>query len=199
MTTLASFRKSEDNSMKISSLDELPKFSKWPARLLGLEPWDSKEKTAEEIEREFGREKWGVLLDRFRQNPGSRLEDVDRWVAGDATNTIASVDQHIVEMSPQESHDAYIAFIANAIEAQLPATALVEVGCGYGSVILGIARKAPFQDPAIMLIGTKSVAPSVSGTIPPNGRHRLPIFEHVAQGEHGRTNQGAFRENRGFS
>ena len=77
--------------MKLSSLDELPKFSKWPARLLGLEPWETKEKTAEEIEREFGREKWGALLEKFRSTPGSRLEDVDRWAAGDATMTLASV------------------------------------------------------------------------------------------------------------
>jgi hypothetical protein len=42
--------------VKLSSLDDLPKFSKWPARLLGLEPWESKEKTEVEIEREFGRE-----------------------------------------------------------------------------------------------------------------------------------------------
>src|SRR5215216_5024455 len=132
--------------MKISSLDELPKFSKWPARLLGTEPWESKEKTDAEIEREFGREKWGVLLEKFKQSPGSRLEDVDRWAAGDAQNTLASVDQHIVEMTPDESHEAYIAFIANALEPQLPATAIVELGCGYGSVILGLARKAAFQD-----------------------------------------------------
>ena len=132
--------------MKISSLNELPKFSSWPARLLGLEPWQTKPKSPEEIEREFGREKWGALLEKFRQNPESRLDDVDRWSAGDQTTTLASVDEHIVEMTPEESHDAYIAFIADALEPHLPASALVELGCGYGSVILGLARKAAFQD-----------------------------------------------------
>jgi hypothetical protein len=133
--------------MKISSLNELPKFSKWPERLLGLEPWQTREKSPEEIEREFGREKWGQLLEKFKQNPDSRLDDVDKWAAGDQTVTLASVDEHIVEMTPEESHEAYIAFIANALEPHLPgATALVELGCGYGSVILGLARKAAFQD-----------------------------------------------------
>ena len=133
--------------MKISSLNELPKFSSWPARLLGLEPWQPKEKSPEEIEREVGREKWGQLLEKFKQNPDSRLDDVDKWAAGDQTVTLASVDEHIVEMTPEESHEAYIAFIANALEPHLPgATALVELGCGYGSVILGLARKAAFQD-----------------------------------------------------
>jgi hypothetical protein len=132
--------------MKISSLDELPKFSSWPARLLGVEPWSPRLKSPEEIEREFGREKWGSLLEKFREKPDSRLDDVDQWTAGGQTTTLASVDEHIVEMTPAESHDAYIAFIADALEPHLPASALVELGCGYGSVMLGLARKAAFQD-----------------------------------------------------
>jgi hypothetical protein len=133
--------------VKISSLDELAKFSPWPARLLGLTPWATREKTPDEIEREFGKEKWGALLERFKADPDARLEDVDRWAAGDSVaTTLASVDQHIVEMSPDESHEAYIAFIENALVPYLPASALVELGCGYGSVILGLARKAAFQD-----------------------------------------------------
>jgi hypothetical protein len=106
-----------------------------------------------------------VLLERFRQNPGSRLEDVDRWTAGDATNTIASVDQHIVEMSPEESHDAYIAFISDALEARLPASALVEIGCGYGSVILGLARKAAFQDMPYYAADFTSTGPELAALI----------------------------------
>lgn len=151
--------------MKISSLDELPKFSKWPARLLGIDKWESKEKTEAEIEREFGKEKWGALLEKFRQNPGSRLEDVDKWAAGDAQNTIASVDQHIVEMTPEESHEAYIAFIENALVPHLPATALVELGCGYGSVILGLARKAAFQDMPYFAADFTSTGPELADLI----------------------------------
>lgn len=151
--------------MKLSSLDELPKFSKWPARLLGLEQWKSKEKTEDEIEREFGKEKWGMLLARFKQNPGSRLEDVDRWSAGDTENTLASVDQHIVEMTSEESHEAYIAFIENALVPRLPATALVELGCGYGSVILGLARKAAFQDMPYFAADFTSTGPELARLI----------------------------------
>ena len=149
--------------MKISSLDELPKFSPWPARLLGLEPWTTKAKSGDEIEREFGREKWGVLLERFHAHPEARLEDVDRWAAGDGdATTLASVDQHIVEMSPAESHEAYIAYIASALEPHLPATALIELGCGYGSVILGLARKAAFQDIAYLAADFTSSGPELA-------------------------------------
>lgn len=151
--------------MKISSLDELPKFSKWPERLLGIETWDTKEKTPDEIEREFGKEKWGTLLERFKSNPGSRLEDVDRWASGDATLTLASVDEHIVEMSAEESHDAYVAYIAAALEPHLPASGLVELGCGYGSVILGLARKASFQDIPYFAADFTSTGPELADLI----------------------------------
>jgi hypothetical protein len=153
--------------VKISSLDELPKFSKWPARLLGLEPWVTRPKSPDEIEREFGREKWGALLEKFKGAPDARLEDVDRWAAGgvDTTLTLASVDQHIVEMTQQESHDAYIAYIENALSQHLPASALVELGCGYGGVILGLARKAAFQDIPYFAADFTSTGPELAGLI----------------------------------
>jgi len=130
-----------------------------------LEPWETKQKSPSEIEREFGREKWGALFERYRQNPGARLEDVDKWAAGDASDTLASVDEHIVEMSPQESHDAYIAFIANALEPRLPASALVELGCGYGSVILGLSRKAAFQDMPYFAADFTATGPELAALI----------------------------------
>ena len=150
--------------MKLSSLDQLPRFSKWPARLLGLESWETKKKSPEEIEREFGREKWGALLERFKASPGSRLEDVDRWAGGEAL-TLASVDEHIVEMTPEESHEAYIAYIANALEPHLPASALAELGCGYGSAILGLARKAAFQDMPYFAADFTSTGPELARLI----------------------------------
>ena len=159
--------------MKISSLNELPKFSSWPARLLGLEPWQTKPKSPEEIEREFGREKWGALLDKFEQNPESRLDDVDQWAAGAETTTLASVDEHIVEMTPAESHDAYIAFIADALEPHLPASALVELGCGYGSVILGLARKAAFQDLPYFAADFTTTGPELAQRIAANESIKL--------------------------
>ena len=151
--------------MKISSLDDLPKFSKWPARLLGIDHWETKEKTEHEIEREFGKEKWGVLLERFNQNPGSRLEDVDKWASGSTETTLASVDQHIVEMSAEESHEAYIAYIENALVPHLPASALVELGCGYGSVILGLSRKVSFQDIPYYAADFTETGPELAGKI----------------------------------
>ncbi|HEX2721391.1 MAG TPA: hypothetical protein VHM24_00635 [Gemmatimonadaceae bacterium] len=129
--------------MEIRPLDDLPKFSPWPARLMGLAPWEPRVKTPAEIEREFGMEKWGGLLERFRATPGAGLADVDSWAAGSAP-ALASVGEHLVLMTPEESHSAYLAYVANALQPYSGGTALVELGCGYGSVILGLARRAEF-------------------------------------------------------
>lgn len=48
------------------TLDDLPRFSPWPRRLLGLETWQQRQKTSEEISREYENEKWGSLLNQLR-------------------------------------------------------------------------------------------------------------------------------------
>ena len=164
--------------MKISSLDELPKYSQWPARLLGLIPWEAREKTEAEIEREFGREKWGSLLERFKSSPGARLEDVDGWAAGGPGPSLASVGEHIVEMTHEESHAAYLAFIEAAIEPFMPASALVELGCGYGSVILGLARRAAFQDIPYIAADYTSTGPELAGLI--GAAEQIPVVTGLA-------------------
>jgi hypothetical protein len=69
-------------------------------------------------------------------------------------------------MTPEESHEAYIAFIANALEPHvLGASALVELGCGYGSVILALARKAAFQDMPYLAADFTSTGPELASLI----------------------------------
>jgi hypothetical protein len=151
--------------MEIRPLDDLPKYSPWPARLLGLAPWSERKKTPEEIEREFGREKWGVLLERFRATPTAGLDEVDRWAAGTVAPSLANVGEHLVLMTPQEAHDAYLAYIANALAPYLPAETLVELGCGYGSVILGLARQDPFHGMKLFAADYTLTGPELAAAI----------------------------------
>lgn len=159
--------------MELGNLDDLPKYSPWPKRLLGLEPFLAKDKTPEEIEREFGREKWGALLDRFRKNPEATLADVDNWAAGKAGKSLATVGDHLVLMSPEESHNAYIAYIADALEKHLPASALVELGCGYGSVILGLGKRSEFAGLDLHAADFTRTGPELAGLIAENEGLRL--------------------------
>lgn len=159
--------------MEIRPMDDLPKFSPWPARLLGLSPWEARAKTPEEIEREFGREKWGALLERFRATPSAGLDEVDRWAAGTVAPLLASVGEHLVLMSQEEAHSSYLAYVADALAPYLPGPALVELGCGYGSVILGLARRPEFNGLALFAADYTLTGPELAAAIA--GREQVPL------------------------
>lgn len=159
--------------MEIRTLDELPKYSPWPARILGSEPWNDRVKSPEEIEREFGREKWGALLERFRATPAAGLKDVDEWAAGSTESSLSTVGEHLVLMTPEESHNAYISYIGNALAPYLPATDVVELGCGYGSVILGLARHEEFLGANLFAADYTLSGPELAAAIA--GREGMPL------------------------
>lgn len=147
-------------------MDDLPKFSPWPARLLGLSPWETRAKSPAEIEREFGREKWGALLERFRSSPAAGLAEVDRWADGTTTPSLASVGDHLVLMTPEEVHSSYIAYIADALAGFRPeCSALVELGCGYGSVVLALARRPEFAGVPLFAADFTLTGPELAAAI----------------------------------
>ncbi len=103
-------------------------------------------KTPAAIEREYGVEKWGKLLERAREFPdGADLATVDGWVNEGAPSTLVAVGDELVEMTAREAHAAYRDFMEGVLAPYLPATSLTELGCGYGSVILAMARRSPFS------------------------------------------------------
>jgi hypothetical protein len=148
------------------TVDDLARYSPWPARLLGQSPWETRVKTPQEIDREFGVEKWGSLLERARgsETPVG-LDEVNSWVTEGVASSLVSVNDELVEMSADEAHAAYIHFIASALEKYLPATALVELGCGYGSVILDLARRPEFSGIPLFAADFTTSGPALAAMI----------------------------------
>lgn len=133
------------------SLNDLPRFSPWPARLLGIEPWEQKYKIPEEITREYNCEKWGSLLNKVRRSKKEvSLEDVERWVLGDTPVSFCSVGDGFELMSTIKASQRHTELMENTIESYLPSTALVELGAGYGNIILGLAKKEPFKKMSLL-------------------------------------------------
>ncbi|HMB45895.1 MAG TPA: hypothetical protein VKL21_08740 [Candidatus Methanoperedens sp.] len=127
------------------SLNDLPHFSPWPARLLGIEPCEQRYKTPEEITREYNYEKWGTLLNRVIGSKEVSIEDVERWVLEDTPVSLCSVEDEFELLSTIEASRRHAELMENIIKSYLPATALVELGAGYGNIILGLAKKEPFK------------------------------------------------------
>ena len=137
------------NSSKLRKLtmDELPDWSSWPARMLSIEPFDIMHKTSEAIIREFGVDKWGALLKFFSGKDKFALADVE------------TMEQDPSELIPcfQRELGFYLAMVKQASNQQIDlyrdtlsphagaASCLVELGAGYGSKILALSEKAPFD------------------------------------------------------
>ena len=137
------------NSSKLRKLtmDEIPVWSPWPARLLSIEPFDIIHKTPEAIIREFGVDKWGALLKFFSEKDKFTLADVE------------AMEQDPNELIPcfQSELGFYLAKVKQASSYQInlyrdtlsphagAASCLVELGAGYGSKLLGLSEKAPFD------------------------------------------------------
>jgi len=131
--------------MRPISLDELPRFSPWPARLLGFESWKQRQKSREEVLREYEREKWGPLLERARA-AGSLLDldTVTRWMCEGQQDHVCSEGDVLGLMSPEQSHRAYVDVVAGALSRHADNAPLVELGAGWGNVLLAVLRRAPF-------------------------------------------------------
>jgi hypothetical protein len=124
------------------SLDYLPRYSPWPARLLGLEPFQQKTKTPAEITREFGVEKWGAMLRNAQQEAVCpTIEMVEDRLLQGQREMLCSVGDQLELLDPADARKQYIDLVVSAVADYLPAPAIVELGCGYGSVLLSLARR----------------------------------------------------------
>jgi hypothetical protein len=137
--------------MSTLTLDDMPKHSVWPARLLGLEPWEPRRKSVDEVVREYEGEKWGPLLQKVREigRPVSCAE-VDEWSVGSLPAMFCSAGDTFELLPPMTALDRHVDMAESAIRPYLPASALVELGAGYGSVILALARRAPLSGTPMM-------------------------------------------------
>ena len=130
-----------------ASLNELPLYSRWPARLLGLEPFERKIKNESELNREYEVEQWHPLLESAKESPKPMtVSDVDRFMFGQNEKVFCRIQDEFRLMSGTECYALYHDLIAETLQSLLPCTSLIEVGAGYGSIILAMAKRKPFLD-----------------------------------------------------
>jgi hypothetical protein len=66
-------------------------------------------------------------------------------VHGSDAAVLYSRGDDLVEATACEVHDRYRDFVASVVSRYLPAPALAELGAGYGSVVLDLARRPAFR------------------------------------------------------
>jgi len=134
------------NGVRTSTVNELARFSPWPARLLGVNPYSEKHKTSREIIREFEHEKWGPLLKRVLLEKGKvSIEKADKMFLKKIPDGLTSIGDELYLLSKVDFNNIFLSFIESTLKKLLPASALVELGCGYGRVILRLRKLKEFS------------------------------------------------------
>jgi hypothetical protein len=129
------------------SINDLPKFNPWVSRILGFENWTQKIRSPEEITQEYDVEKWGKFLIKAqsKKEPPS-LNEVDSWLIEEKTDHFCTIHEQFKLMQGRKFLDFYINQLANTLQPFLPASTLVELGSGYGSILLALAQLSQFRN-----------------------------------------------------
>jgi hypothetical protein len=142
------------------SFNELPKFSEWPERLLSPELLQFKPKTTEEVTREFEHEKWGKLLEQVTLTPSTNVRQLEELSSDFNSRIPCIIDGDFALGTGLEVLDYQIGLIHSVIKPHLgEASALVELGAGFGSKILGMAER--FDLGTIPLVAAEYTASGV--------------------------------------
>jgi hypothetical protein len=128
------------------SFDDLAKYSAWPKRLLGLEPFGVRHKSEREVLREFQDERWGPLLDRAQNLGRPALAEIEGIVAGPAVDAPCYLEGAFYLANQKQMLAAHLDLYADVLEPHIEgATCFVELGAGFGSKLLGLASREPFS------------------------------------------------------
>ncbi len=129
-------------------LDELPAYSSWIPFLLGLKTLSqSLDKTAENVRREYGQDKWGVLLEKLKTVDNPTVADADRLSAEDSKPVAYYAEGNLYVADLRAVQDAYFEFIRGELQATLGQSGhLVELGAGYGALLFKLAAVPGLQN-----------------------------------------------------
>jgi len=130
------------------SWNELPKFSTWPERL--LDPaLESRQKNAAELSREYEQEKWGPLLEALRGEDSGGLHLADDLTFRDCPPQ-PCWDHGVLRILPAlEAFDVYRTLVMGKLSAPRPGQALVELGAGYGAILLWLKQQQDWRETPI--------------------------------------------------
>jgi hypothetical protein len=132
--------------MKPITLNELPHYSPWPARLLGLAPWIVPVRNLTKVDAEYDKDKYQSYLAFYREHKTTEVtpEHVKQFEFGDAGEMCVSLGEELVLFSRGEARERYLNLLRDTMaEAIAGADTIVELGCGYGFNLWMLAQYFP--------------------------------------------------------
>jgi len=126
-------------------LEDLPKYTDWPKRLVALESFAVKYKTEKEVLREFNQDKWGQLLKQEWDLSKLTLVEIEQGLI-DSDTLIPCYDAGRFYLATERQLlDMHLDLFADVLRSHLEgASCLVELGAGYGSKLFALAQREGF-------------------------------------------------------
>jgi SAM-dependent methyltransferase len=126
-------------------LNELPRWSPWPARVLGLTEWTTQERTRAKVAAEYDAEKYASCLAYLSNNPDSTPEDVRAFEFGDDEETICiSRSGRLYSCTLAHARELYVDLLVETMASAISVGgSVVELGCGYGYNLGRLAERFP--------------------------------------------------------
>ena len=129
--------------MKEIPFEDLSIYTPWVNRIIGIEDFQIHHKNKSEIIREFDKEKWGAIL---KENSSPSLYFADNLIENFDTKVPFYLDGKFYIGSGLEVFKKHIDIFEKELKSEIVnASALVELGAGYGSKILNIGKRKAFQ------------------------------------------------------
>ncbi|MBX9829337.1 MAG: class I SAM-dependent methyltransferase [Xanthobacteraceae bacterium] len=130
------------------SLDDLPRWTNWPSRMLGLESFVPPVRTTEKIAQEYGHEKWQSMLDAFEKSGRTADATVLRKtyyaLPGEAQRAAVYRGKLVAAHATPTIMDWYDGLLAEWMGPSIgKARTVVELGCGFGQVLWELRRRFP--------------------------------------------------------
>lgn len=127
---------SEFSGFPQESFLNFPKYSGWPSILLGIDEFSPRKKNKSEIIREYEHEKWGVLLKDFQQGGYTDFRSVKKGYFGSQISP--TLWQNNYYLTNGENYSRLQAKLLAEIIKMYPSNDIIELGCGYGSMLFDI-------------------------------------------------------------
>lgn len=138
------------------SLNDLPKQSPWPARLLGLAPWAIPCRTIKKIDQEYDKDKYAKCVDYYTNatNAGEKVtpEECKQFEFGlyglDAVSKICvSYGNDLYEVKLSEARAEIYRLLLETMRGEVEKCGtVVELGCGYGYNLWLLRQRFPHKD-----------------------------------------------------
>lgn len=133
-------------SAKRITLDELPRWSPWPGRMMSGNSRPGQARTIEKIDSEYDKDKYASCLNFYRMHPDATAETVKKQCEMDVMQTemCVSIGDDLCVLPQTEAlklNDVF--FLESAGPSVEQADTVVELGCGYGYNLWLLSKHFP--------------------------------------------------------